>query len=37
MPFLRQAVHTASSQVRPVKPIMLDVLATTPDDAPALR
>jgi hypothetical protein len=37
MPFLRQAVHTASSQVWPVKPIMLDVLATTPDDASALR
>jgi hypothetical protein len=37
MPFLRQAVHTASSQVWPIKPIMLDALATSLDEASVVR
>lgn len=32
LPFLRQAVHTASSQVWPVKPIMMDVFASAMTD-----
>lgn len=32
LPFLRQAIYTASSQVWPIKPIMLDVLAGAPGD-----
>lgn len=35
LPFVRQAVHAASSQVWPVRPIMLDVLAATPEEAAA--
>lgn len=37
LPFVRQAVHTASSQVWPVRPIMLDVLAATAGEAAARR
>lgn len=33
VPLLRQAVHSASSQVWPIKPIMLDALTMTRDDA----
>lgn len=37
LPFMRQAIHAASSQVWPVRPIMLDVLAATPEEAAARR
>lgn len=37
LPFLRQAVYTASSQVWPVKPIMMDTVAATEEQAAARR
>lgn len=37
LPFLRQAVYAASSQVWPVKPIMMDILAATSEEATERR
>jgi len=37
VPFLRQAVYTASSQVWPIRPIMMDTVALTEAAADARR